>query len=128
MPRPRKRKRHPLKRNLKRPDATSGDEKKNVAVAEPDKPTESSSGFSNSSEDANAGSNSPGKIFNPIHWTFHSEKKGDGLYAFIAEAVIDPGWHLYAQGIEVDLGPTFTSFKFEGNKQLCAGRKDSRTK
>ena len=67
----------------------------------------------NSSGEASSGGSS--NVLTPVHWTFHAEKRADGLYAFIADVAIDPGWHIYAQHEPVDLGPTFATFHWEGN-------------
>ncbi len=96
-------------------NVTGDSEKKKLTEEPSEKPAASSSVFStagSSPADAPSGSS---KILAPVHWTFHSEKKADGVYTFIADAVIDPGWHMYAQGVQADPGPTPATFNWETN-------------
>lgn len=58
------------------------------------------------------------KILTPVHWTFRTEKRGEGLYAFIADVAIDAGWHIYAQGEQPEIGPTLAAFHFETNSGI----------
>lgn len=51
------------------------------------------------------------KIFDPVKWSFTSEKLSDKDYNLVITAKIEKGWHLYSQFIE-DGGPIPTSFKF----------------
>lgn len=51
------------------------------------------------------------KIFDPVKWSFTSEKISDKDYNLVITAKIEKGWHLYSQFIE-DGGPIPTSFKF----------------
>lgn len=51
------------------------------------------------------------KMFDPVKWSFSSEKLSDKDYNLVITAKIDKGWHLYSQFIE-DGGPIPTSFKF----------------
>ena len=51
------------------------------------------------------------KIFDPVKWSYSSEKINDKEYDLLITAKIEKGWHLYSQFIE-DGGPIPTSFKF----------------
>jgi len=51
------------------------------------------------------------KIFDPVKWSYSSEKINDQEFDLIVTAKIDKGWHLYSQFIE-EGGPIPTSFKF----------------
>jgi thiol:disulfide interchange protein DsbD len=51
------------------------------------------------------------KIFDPVKWSYSSEKINDKEFNLIITAKIDKGWHLYSQFIE-EGGPIPTSFKF----------------
>ena len=51
------------------------------------------------------------KIFDPVKWSYSSEKTNDKEYDLVITAKIDKGWHLYSQFIE-EGGPIPTSFKF----------------
>lgn len=51
------------------------------------------------------------KMFDPVKWSFTSEKLSDRDYNLVITAKIEKGWHLYSQFIE-DGGPIPTSFKF----------------
>jgi thiol:disulfide interchange protein len=115
---PKKTETTPSKKKNETSDATSGDEKKNIAVAKPAKPDTSTPVYSTTGVAPSSSSTGSSKIYTPVHWTFRSEKKGEGLYAFIAEASIDPGWHIYAQGKQADLGPTFATFNWEQNSNF----------
>lgn len=52
------------------------------------------------------------KMFDPVKWSFSSEKLNDKESNLVITAKIDKGWHLYSQFIE-DGGPIPTSFKFQ---------------
>ena len=52
------------------------------------------------------------KIYDPVKWTFSSEKLNDNEYNLIITAKIEKGWHVYSQFIE-EGGPIPTSFKFQ---------------
>ncbi len=54
------------------------------------------------------------QIFDPVKWTTKVEKLSDTEYELIAEATIDPSWHLYSQHVPED-GPIATTFTFAGN-------------
>lgn len=41
-----------------------------------------------------------GQMYNPVKWTTTVEKISDKEYILKAQAVIQPGWHLYGQYIE----------------------------
>lgn len=51
------------------------------------------------------------KIYDPVKWSFASEKYNDKEHNLIITAKIEKGWHVYSQFIE-DGGPIPTSFKF----------------
>ena len=51
------------------------------------------------------------KIFDPVKWSYSSEKINDKEFDLIIIAKIEKGWHLYSQFIE-EGGPIPTSFKF----------------
>jgi hypothetical protein len=52
------------------------------------------------------------KIYDPVKWSFSSEKLNDKEYNLIITAKIEKGWHVYSQFIE-EGGPIPTSFKFK---------------
>ncbi|HQT22150.1 MAG: disulfide bond formation protein DsbD [Sphingobacteriales bacterium 17-39-43] len=52
------------------------------------------------------------KIYDPVKWSFSSEKLNDKEYNLIITAKIEKGWHVYSQFIE-EGGPIPTSFKFQ---------------
>ena len=51
------------------------------------------------------------KIFDPVNWSYSSEKINDKEFDLLITAKIEKGWHLYSQFIE-EGGPIPTSFKF----------------
>lgn len=51
------------------------------------------------------------QVLDPVKWTFFSRQAGEGTYELHLKAVIDPGWHVYAQ--DAGDGPIPTSFTFE---------------
>jgi len=51
------------------------------------------------------------KIFDPVKWSYSSEKINDKEFDLLITAKIEKGWHLYSQFIE-EGGPIPTSFKF----------------
>ena len=51
------------------------------------------------------------KIFDPVRWSYSSEKINDKEFDLVITAKIEKGWHLYSQFIE-EGGPIPTSFKF----------------
>jgi len=53
-----------------------------------------------------------GQMYNPVKWTTTVEKISDKEYILKAQAVIQPGWHLYGQYIE-EGGPSPTAFTFK---------------
>jgi thiol:disulfide interchange protein len=53
-----------------------------------------------------------GQIYNPVKWTTSVEKIAEKEYILKAEAIIEPGWHLYGQNIE-EGGPSPTKFTFK---------------
>ena len=54
------------------------------------------------------------KIFDPVKWSYSSEKINDKEYDLLLTAKIEKGWHLYSQFIE-EGGPIPTSFKFNSS-------------
>jgi thiol:disulfide interchange protein len=54
------------------------------------------------------------KIYDPVKWSFSSEKLNDNEHNLIITAKIEKGWHVYSQFIE-DGGPIPTSFKFKSS-------------
>jgi len=52
------------------------------------------------------------KIYDPVKWSFSSEKINEKEYNLIITAKIEKGWHVYSQFIE-EGGPIPTSFKFK---------------
>ena len=54
------------------------------------------------------------KIFDPVNWSYSSEKINDKEYDLLLTAKIEKGWHLYSQFIE-EGGPIPTSFKFNSS-------------
>jgi DsbC/DsbD-like thiol-disulfide interchange protein len=52
------------------------------------------------------------KIYDPVKWSFSSEKLNDNEYNLIITAKIEKGWHVYSQFIG-EGGPIPTSFKFK---------------
>ncbi|MBM3401461.1 MAG: DUF255 domain-containing protein [Bacteroidetes bacterium] len=52
------------------------------------------------------------KIYDPVKWSFSSEKVNDQEYNLIITANIEKGWHVYSQFIE-EGGPIPTSFTFD---------------
>ena len=52
------------------------------------------------------------QVLEPVKWTTSVEKVSDTSYKLIAKAIIDKGWHLYAQSVPED-GPIATTFTFE---------------
>jgi len=51
------------------------------------------------------------QILNPVKWQYSAKKIGNGQYILHMTALIQPGWHVYAQ--DAGEGPVPTSFKFE---------------
>lgn len=56
------------------------------------------------------------KIYDPVKWSFSSEKLNDNEYNLIITAKIEKGWHVYSQFIE-EGGPIPTSFKFKPSSE-----------
>jgi hypothetical protein len=52
---------------------------------------------------------------NPVKWTFFSKKIGDKQYEVEMRAVINPGWHLYAQQQPADAIAIPTEFVLNPN-------------
>ena len=53
------------------------------------------------------------QIFDPVKWTFQTEKTGDGTFDLIFTADIEDHWHLYSQHLPSDDGPIATAFYFD---------------
>lgn len=51
------------------------------------------------------------QVFEPVKWETSVEKISDTEYDLIATAIIDSGWHLYAQNVPED-GPIPTTFSY----------------
>lgn len=51
----------------------------------------------------------------PVKWTFSSSKTNDSTAILYLKAVMQPGWHVYAQHIDGE-GPVPTSFTFQKSK------------
>lgn len=51
------------------------------------------------------------QIYDPVTWKTQVETKADNSFNLIAQASIEPGWHLYAQNLP-EGGPVSTSFNF----------------
>ena len=77
----------------------------------------SSSGSESSANNSNFDSPTDG-MFAPVKWTFRSQLKSEGVYEVIAEATIDDGWHIYAQGEDTGEGPVLTSFVLEDHPSI----------
>ncbi len=54
-----------------------------------------------------------GQIFDPVKWSFSSEKVNDSEYNLKFTANIESGWYVYSQYLESDDGPIKTSFNYE---------------
>lgn len=52
------------------------------------------------------------QIEDPIKWSTSVEKLSDSTFVLVSEAIIEEGWHLYAQEVPQD-GPIPTSFSFD---------------
>jgi thiol:disulfide interchange protein len=70
----------------------------------------STSTFSNTGNFKVAGGGQPSGVLKPVKWTFRSENQNEGNYTVIAQATIEPGWHIYGPGVQQDEGPVPTSF------------------
>lgn len=57
------------------------------------------------------------QILEPVEWTFSKKDLGKNKKELIFKASLDPGWHLYSQGIPSG-GPVPTSFKFKDNPNV----------
>lgn len=51
------------------------------------------------------------QILHPVKWEYSAKKIGEGQYILHMTALIQPGWHVYAQ--DAGEGPIPTSFKFQ---------------
>lgn len=58
------------------------------------------------------------QILNPVQWEFSVEKLGDRSYEVHMTAMIENGWHIYAQ--DAGKGPVPTSFTYNANPLLEA--------
>jgi hypothetical protein len=61
--------------------------------------------------------------YDPVKWSFGSEKTGDNEYLINITADIEKGWYVYSQYLESADGPVATSFVFEnGEKVTLVGK------
>jgi Thiol:disulfide interchange protein DsbD, N-terminal len=51
------------------------------------------------------------QILRPVTWSFTAQKESSNKYALHMKAIIDAGWHIYAQ--QAGEGPVPTSFAFD---------------
>lgn len=51
------------------------------------------------------------QILNPVKWKYSAQRIGEGQYIVHVTALIDPGWHIYAQ--DAGEGPVPTQVTFE---------------
>lgn len=58
------------------------------------------------------GFNAFSQIHDPVKWSTAVEKMSDTEYILVANATIEPGWHLYSQNVPEN-GPIPTTFTFE---------------
>ncbi|MBQ0769521.1 MAG: thioredoxin family protein [Bizionia sp.] len=58
------------------------------------------------------GFNAFSQIHDPVKWSTAVEKISDSEYVLVANATIEPGWHLYSQNVPEN-GPIPTTFTFE---------------
>ncbi len=54
----------------------------------------------------------------PVKWSFDSRKIAEGEYELSFTARIDPGWYLYSQFLDNDLGPVPTTIVFDQPEQV----------
>jgi len=62
------------------------------------------------------------QIFEPVSWTFSTERINENTYQFKAKATIEAGWHVYALELPSNDGPIATSFTFSKGKEFLAGK------
>jgi len=55
----------------------------------------------------------------PVSWAFSSKKVGTNVYELRLTAIMQPGWHLYAQSQPDDAVAQPTSFTFNNNPLLA---------
>lgn len=53
------------------------------------------------------------QIYDPISWRFFIEDETDSTAVLVAEASLEPNWHVYSMYLENDMGPIPTAFNFE---------------
>src|SRR5690554_1949633 len=53
------------------------------------------------------------QIYDPISWRFFIENETDSTAILVAEATLEPNWHVYSMYLEHDNGPIPTGFVFE---------------
>jgi thiol:disulfide interchange protein len=51
--------------------------------------------------------------FDHVRWEYFIEQKSEQDYELVMKAMMDAGWHIYAQKLESDEGPVATSFQFK---------------
>ena len=53
------------------------------------------------------------QIFDPVDWRFFVDEETDTTAVLVAEATLEPEWHIYSMYLESDMGPVPTSLTFE---------------
>ncbi len=61
------------------------------------------------------GINCIAQIYDPVQWSFSNEHLDDDQYLLIFQAEIEPGWAVYSQYLENDLGPVATSVNYNSD-------------
>jgi len=56
---------------------------------------------------------SENKIYDPVGWSFRSERHDETTYSLILKAEIQENWHMYSQYLPNDEGPIATEFIFD---------------
>ena len=54
----------------------------------------------------------------PVKWSFSTLPGEEGAYELVLTAEVEPGWYLYSQHLESDMGPIPTSFHFDEQEGL----------
>jgi cytochrome c biogenesis protein CcdA/thioredoxin-related protein len=55
------------------------------------------------------------QIFDPVKWSYSVDRHDDNNATLLLTAIIDKGWHVYAQVLQSEDGPIPTSFEFEAS-------------
>lgn len=96
--------------NTEAAGSVAATEKKKITEETPaEKTSATTSTFSNTGNFNVTGQAVPKSVLKPVKWTFRAEKKAEGSYDIIAEAVIDEGWHIYGPGTHQEGSPVPTS-------------------